>query len=206
MSRLARWPGLRLVRPGGPTAPKPAPDTQPDVRLRRVEERDIETYLAAGVSSEIHRMYGGDPGNLPEPSVARARDWYTDITAETCAFMIEADGVAVGHLRLHGIDAHDGRGRLAIGLFREADLGRGIGRRAIEHVLNHGFMTLKLHRIDLRVLAFNTRAIRCYRACGFVHEGTEREACLIGNTWHDDWLMGILRPEYIARQSTQPEK
>jgi RimJ/RimL family protein N-acetyltransferase len=199
MARLARWPGLKLVRQGGPAAPKREPEHVPEVRVRPVEERDIDAYLAAGVSSEIHRMYGGDPGNLPEPSIARARDWHDDITKAACAWMIDADGEAVGHLRLHAIDLHDGRARLAIGLFREGDLGRGIGRQAIELALQHGFVVMKLHRIDLRVLAFNTRAIRCYRACGFTHEGTEREACLIGNTWHDDWLMGILRPEYLAR-------
>ena len=30
------------------------------------------------------------------------------------------------------------------------------------------FGILGLHRIDLRVLAYNTRAISCYRRCGFV--------------------------------------
>ena len=51
-----------------------------------------------------------------------------------------------------------------------------------------------LHRIDLRVLAYNTRATRCYLRAGFVEEGREREAALVDGTWHDDVIMGILEP------------
>jgi RimJ/RimL family protein N-acetyltransferase len=38
---------------------------------------------------------------------------------------------------------------------------------------------MNLHRVDLRVLAFNDGAIASYRKCGFVQEGCERESC-----WH----------------------
>jgi RimJ/RimL family protein N-acetyltransferase len=39
-----------------------------------------------------------------------------------------------------------------------------------------GFGVLGLHRIELRVLATNRRAIDCYLACGFRKEGVRREA------------------------------
>ena len=35
--------------------------------------------------------------------------------------------------------------------------------------------TLGLHRVGLRVLAYNDRAIRCYKKCGFREEGRERQ-------------------------------
>jgi RimJ/RimL family protein N-acetyltransferase len=196
MARILKW-----RRPGVPARVELAPKRPrvTEVRLRAITEDDIDTYLAAGVSPEIHHMYGGDPGNLPEASVARAKAWYDEVGTATCAWIIAADGAAVGQIRLHSIDTHDGHARLAIGLFSEASLGRGIGRQAIMLALAHGFEVLKLHRIDLRVLDFNKRAIRCYLACGFVHEGTEREAVLIGSHRADDWLMSVLRPEYLAR-------
>ena len=202
---MARLLKFRRPLPRKDHAPPPAVPSDladdPEVILRGVEEADIDAYLAAGVSPEIHRMYGGDPGNLPEASVARARDWFEDIANAACAFVIVADGRAVGHIRLHSFEMHDGRAKLAIGLFREEHLGRGIGRKAIALILAHAFEEMRLHRVDLRVLGFNKRAIRCYTACGFVLEGTEREAVLIGNTWQDDCIMSVLRHEYLAAKA-----
>jgi RimJ/RimL family protein N-acetyltransferase len=62
--------------------------------------------------------------------------------------------------------------------------------------LTYGFDDLRLHRIDLRVLAFNERAIRCYRKCGFVVEGRLRDAALVDGERHDDLIMGLLASEF----------
>ena len=48
------------------------------------------------------------------------------------------------------------------------------------------------------MLATNSRAIACYRKCGFIEEGREREAALLGGQWHDDIIMGLLDTEFIA--------
>ncbi len=87
-----------------------------------------------------------------------------------------------------------------VGLLGDSLLGRGIGRAAIRKVLDYAFGSLGLHRVDLRVLSFNQRAIGCYLACGFVHEGTERESACIAGEWHDDWIMSILQHEHIAER------
>jgi len=56
---------------------------------------------------------------------------------------------------------------------------------------------LGLHRVDLRVLEYNKRAIACYQKCGFVMEGIEREGALIEDRWESDWIMSILDREYF---------
>jgi RimJ/RimL family protein N-acetyltransferase len=66
-------------------------------------------------------------------------------------------------------------------------------------VLGHAFHDLKLHRISIRVLAYNTRAIRSYQKCGFLIEGREREAAFVNGRWHDDIIMGLLEHEFTAR-------
>ena len=74
------------------------------------------------------------------------------------------------------MNLHDQRARLAVGLYDPAKLGQGTGRQAIRLVLDHAFGGLRLHRVGLRVISYNVRAIRAYRACGFTEEGREREA------------------------------
>jgi len=61
--------------------------------------------------------------------------------------------------------------------------------------------SLGAHRVELEVLAGNERAIRCYEACGFRHEGVRRGAELYPDGWKDFILMGILQAEHAKPAS-----
>ncbi|MCA2012494.1 GNAT family N-acetyltransferase [Cereibacter sphaeroides] len=171
------------------------------VTLRAPVEADAARHAAYPPSAEFIRLYGGNTADVPAASLERSERWLRELSAQPMARIIEAGGEAVGHLRLHSLSAADRKARLAIGLFGEELVGRGIGRQAILLALDEAFGEIGLHRVDLRVLAFNERAIRCYRACGFVHEGTEREAAFLDGEWHDDWIMGVLAREHEARRA-----
>ena len=177
----------------------PVPELRsPRVRLRPFRRSDVAGRFALGRSPEIVRGFGGDPDSLPPYDEDEARRWVEGNLAHPLAWAVEVEGRLLGEVRLDDLDFHDRRARLATGLYDLAQLGRGFGREAIGLVLSHAFGTLTLHRVDLRVLAFNERAIRCYRACGFVEEGRERESARIGDRWHDDVIMGLLVHEHRA--------
>ncbi len=53
--------------------------------------------------------------------------------------------------------------------------------------------------MDLRVLEYNKRAIRCYEKCGFIVEGIDREGALIEDKFESDLFMSILDYEYKNR-------
>lgn len=119
--------------------------------------------------------------------------------ADPHAWVIEVSGQGIGEIRLHRVDLHDQSASLAIGILDPARLGRGLGREAITLLARHAFTSMGLNRLSTRVLAFNERAIRCYRACGFVIEGRERESCRIGEDRFDDIIMDLLAREFFAR-------
>src|SRR5437667_957189 len=138
------------------------------VVLRPPESEDVEARVSYGRHPEIVRMYGGA---LLEPvplSHEAAQRWYAEVCADPLAWVIDVDGRCVGVVRLHSLIDQDRRARLAIGLFHPDLLGHGIGTLATRLLLRHAFETMQLHRVDLRVLTFNRRAIRCYEKCGFV--------------------------------------
>ena len=56
--------------------------------------------------------------------------------------------------------------------------------------------------MSVRVLASNARAIACYRKCGFLEEGREREAAFVEGGWQDDLIMGLLDREFAAVQKS----
>lgn len=93
----------------------------------------------------------------------------------------------------------DWRNRLAeVGIFiGEVGLwNQGYGSEAMVLLLKHGFDTLNLNRIFLRVFESNPRAIRCYEKAGFVLEGRLRQAEFQAGQFVDVLLMSILRQEW----------
>ncbi len=73
---------------------------------------------------------------------------------------------------------------------------KGYGTEVIGLLLRHGFTTLNLHRIYLRVFQNNKRAIRAYEKAGFIHEGRQRQAEFQDGKYLDVILMSVLKDEW----------
>ena len=99
---------------------------------------------------------------------AQARTWYENVLSEPLGWCIEVDGHCVGHARLHSPDQGNRRARYAIGICAPSAWGHGYGTVATQLVLQFAFDEMSLHRVDLRVLAHNKRAIACYGRWAFV--------------------------------------
>ena len=82
---------------------------------------------------------------------------------------------------------------LFIGIGDENYLGKGYGKEAIFELLNYGFNTLNLYRIQLNVISFNTPAITLYEKVGFKKEGTMKEFVLRKGLRHDLYMYAKLK-------------
>lgn len=171
------------------------------VTLRPPQLSDAADRLRCGRNPEYVRMVGGDPSIIHPLTPQDAHDWVTHCLAEAHGWIIEAEGRCIGAARLHSLNETDHRARYAIGIFDPAFWGKGYGSEATDLALGYAFDILQLHRVDLRVLTQNTRAIACYAKCGFVREGIEREGAFIAGEWQSDVMMSILEHEYRALQS-----
>jgi ribosomal-protein-alanine N-acetyltransferase len=157
---------------------------------------DRQDRLSYGRDPEFRRMVGGDPSSCPPLTKQEVDGWYRRLCAEPLHWVIEAEGHCIGAARLHALDEPGLCARYAIGIFSPGYWGRGYGAEATRLVLGFAFEVLRLGRVDLHVLAFNRRAIACYRKCGFVEEAGEPERVLIGGEWHSDVLMSISEHQY----------
>ena len=162
------------------------------VVLRPLRPMDKVDRFACGRNAEYVRMMGGDFRNMPPLTPEEVDAWYDRMATEPCCWAIENKGQCIGTARLHNFFPADRRARYAIGIFNAAAWGFGLGTEATRLVVRYGFETLGLHRIDLRVLAYNERAIASYRKCGFVVEGQERESALVAGEWCDDVIMAVV--------------
>lgn len=76
------------------------------------------------------------------------------------------------------------------------DWGKGYGTDATKTILNYAFQKLKLHRVELNVYEYNTRAIRLYKKLGFKIEGTRRDRCFYKGKFYNEISMSMLRNEW----------
>jgi RimJ/RimL family protein N-acetyltransferase len=169
----------------------------PNVVLRRPKLEDVDARLALGRDPEIFEMFGASRETIKALTREGAATWVQNLLAHPYAWIIERTGL-IGEARLDRLDMQDRRASFAIGILDPACLNRGFGTEAAKLVLDYAFGELKLHRVSVRVLAYNERAIRSYRKCGFVLEGRERESAFVNGQWHDDIMMGLLEHEFTA--------
>lgn len=108
------------------------------------------------------------------------------------AMLRAEDRAYLGEVVLNDLDAPNRSMNFRIALNNPASVGQGYGTEATRAVVGYGFGAVDLHRIHLGVYAFNPRAQRVYEKCGFVHEGTERDALLWEGEWVDQHRMAIL--------------
>jgi len=166
------------------------------VRLRPTSPDDADARYVLGNNANIVRMYGGSLADTKPMTKDDAANWAQGQAKNPHAWVIEVDGSLIGEIKLHSISARDQRASMAIAIYDPTRLGMGIGTEAIHLLLEHAFSELKLHRIGIRVLTYNERAIRAYAKCGFIVEGQERETAFVDGKWHDDLMMGLLSTEY----------
>lgn len=165
------------------------------ITLRPARPEDAAARFAIGSEPDDNlRLYGVDPATAQPFTMERAEHWTKSLIDHPYAWVIERDGL-LGSARLDRVDFVDRRASFAIGLLQSENIGKGIGTEATRAVLTYAFSELKLHRVSLRVLAINKRAIRSYMKCGFQVEGRERETAFLDGKWHDDLIMGLLEHE-----------
>jgi RimJ/RimL family protein N-acetyltransferase len=166
-------------------------------RLRALEHDDLQHFVRWVNDPGIRRFVA-----IRYPlSMTEEESWWSGFLQRKNdhIFAIEAeDGSYIGNIGLHGVEQENRQAELGIIIGHKAYWGQGYGTDAIQALLGWVFGYLNLNRVQLRVYSYNERAIRCYQRCGFRHEGTLRQARFSEGQYTDDWIMAILRAEFLA--------
>jgi RimJ/RimL family protein N-acetyltransferase len=170
--------------------------------LREPRDSDVDDRLRHPIDPEEEDGYGSSWRREWDGRRYHTREHLTAARcppdADTYTWAVEYDGRCIGSTGLR-VDPDQHHATYTVGLFLAALRNRGLGREVTRLVLAWAFDVLGVHRVQLEVLAGNSRAINCYLACGFRQEGIRREAELYPDGWKDFILMGILRSEHAAQ-------
>jgi len=167
------------------------------VRLRPLQEQDLEAFCKWYSDGQVTGFLGMKPLSR-DPAKTMFNESLNDPNGVYFGMIKKDDERIIGYVFLaHILKGHKVAREFGIVIGDKKSWGHGYGSEATKLMLEYGFKQLKLHRIELIVLASNERALRMYRNQGFVQEGIQREARLVDDKWHDAISFGILEQEYV---------
>jgi diamine N-acetyltransferase len=167
------------------------------IRLRAIERSDIPTFVRWFNDPEVTKHLGL---YLPM-SQAQEERWFERHLQDEKRhiFGIETvDGKLIGNIGLEDVNWKDRSAELGIVIGEKDYWDKGYGTEAVTTLLGFAFRQMNLHRVYLRVFEDNPRAKRSYEKCGFQLEGRLRESSFSDGRYRDEWIMGILRDEFIG--------
>jgi RimJ/RimL family protein N-acetyltransferase len=180
------------------------------VTLRGIRREDLLRLWEFNNDPEVEIAGGGDPP-IPQ-SLERLEAEYDENlkkgSRDSTNFAIEADGKFIGQCGLYGFDDFRGvahRCDLGIAIGDKEYWGRGYGREAVSLLIDYAFTHWNMQRVGLQVMATNERAMRSYRAVGFIEEGRLRRHGWSNGKYVDSICMSILREEWEGRKNTEQE-
>jgi len=171
------------------------------IRLRAPERADIPRFAAWLNDPDVR-----DNLMLYLPlSHADEEHWFDDMLQLHPAehpFVIEirqGDGwQAIGNCSFNRIDWRVRTAEVGIFIGEKQFWNQGYGTETMRLLLRHGFQTLNLNRIFLRVYETNPGGIRAYEKAGFVLEGRLRQAEFRDGRPIDIFVMSVLRSEWAG--------
>jgi RimJ/RimL family protein N-acetyltransferase len=167
------------------------------VLLRATTRDDMHRQWEFENDKELFFWDGGKPRPLALEKMLQFYDEMLKSDSTDVSFSIEVEGKYIGHCGLHNLDQVAHACELGIEIGDRACQGKGYGRDTVRLLLDYAFRHMNLNRVWLETHSENERAIRCYRACGFIEEGRLRQAIWIDGRYVDRVVMGILRHEAL---------
>lgn len=111
-------------------------------------------------------------------------------------FTIRQDNELIGLIGYKDTNVHNGCSELGYWLCEDQQK-KGIMTTAMKKLIQHGFESIGLHRIQLRIAVGNMNSRNLAERLGFRSEGILRDAEKVNdNTYRDLEILSLLKPEF----------
>jgi RimJ/RimL family protein N-acetyltransferase len=164
--------------------------------LRAVERSDAGALHRWFNDPDLMHFWGVPAATVSITEVQRRiEEWLDDerVLHRPSALIIEGlNGGELGLVLLGRFDPLCRSSEVSLLIGERAEWGRGVGTDALTTVVDACFEQWGLHRLWLRVEAFNERAIRLYERCGFQREAVLRDASFHDGEFHDLYQFSLL--------------
>lgn len=165
------------------------------IKLRPIDSNDTDNILRWRNSEEVKKFFC-----MQEDLKREEHEWWLENkvkTGKTIQFIIydKTEDKDLGTVYIRDIDKEHNHGEFGIYIGEVTSRNKGVGTMAMNLICTYAFKELHFHKIYLRVLASNERAITVYKKNGFLEEGLFKEHLFVpGNGYQDLVFMGVINP------------
>lgn len=177
--------------------------------LRPIRPEDEQALFSIFSDAETMKFYGADAHTTIEETrstIAHMKTAYETRKGLNWAVTLDGDEdeTAIGSLSFHQFACKFKRVEVGY-VINRAYWGQGIASEAVRAMLDFGFHDLNIHRVEAIIDDGNIASSKLLLKLGFVFEGKLRERYLLGETMMDEWMYGLLKPDWLqkASQNTQ---
>jgi RimJ/RimL family protein N-acetyltransferase len=164
--------------------------------IREIHESDAEEFLelCRRLDEETHFMMLEPGERLTTEEEQRERIRHLLSRDNQTILVAEHGDRLVGYLSALGGEYRRDRhsAHIVVGILREF-AGRGVGTQLFSEMEDWA-RRRSIHRLELTVMAHNSRAMSLYRKMGFEIEGTRRDSLLVNGRYVDEYYMARLLP------------
>lgn len=170
----------------------------PRLRLRWMTEADIPALFELFSHPEVTRYWSWSAYTevaQAERLLRNVHKYFAERSLFQWGFARREDDRIMGTCTLAELSAQHRRASLGYAL-NHAYWGQGYGREAVRRVVEFGFTSLELHRLEADVDPSNASSIQVLEGLGFQREGYQRQRYFLNGETQDAVLYGLLRPEW----------
>lgn len=163
------------------------------VSLRALKNEDEMLILKWKSNEELREMLG----TVYPISELEHKQWFENKMLEknNKNFVIEVNNQAKGLLGFNQIDWINRNAEIFIFIGEASQQGMGIGKQAMQQLIDFSRNNLNLHMLYLNVFSYNYGAIKMYEKIGFSIDGRLRESKFSKGKFHDTIIMSKLLNE-----------
>ena len=172
----------------------------PRLLVRRLEDRDLEAYVAYRSHPNVTQFQGWSDYTLEKGQtfIDSMKDrepgqhgWFQ--------FALEhrESGTIIGDCALHTLDSVESTAEIGYTLAPDF-WGQGLAFEAVQAVLEYVFDTLHIHRVMAYAAVQNQASWKLLERLGFRREAHTLESYRIHGVWHDEYLYALLAREWRA--------
>jgi [ribosomal protein S5]-alanine N-acetyltransferase len=157
-------------------------------------------------SDPVEQRHNDEPLTRPEQAdelVERLARMARDDGSQYWGVTLKGDDTVVGLMGYNEIVAEHARAAVGYDLKRSL-WGQGLASEAMRAVLDHGFGTLGLNRVEAHTNDGNHESVRMLRRLGFWREGTFHERFREGDAFVDVALFVMLARDRVPRDVHGP--
>lgn len=173
----------------------------PRLSCSPLQEHDWPFFLALQQHPDVMRFVAQDRSvaEIREAFDARLTPWTPGSTHWLC--LVVRDATTRTALGVTGY-IHREEDCAEVGfLFAPAAQGKGYGFESLQALCDYAFRQGGIRRLTATVTAGNVASRRLLEKAHFRLEGELRESYYLAGCWHNDWLFGLLRQEYLSNNA-----